>query len=844
MFKKLLFLMTFFFLVGSTFAQKPVNIQLVGTVQGFINKDRLIGVTIYLMQNDRTINKTFTDNYGNYTITGIINPQEDIDLLISKPGFVPKKVLFDLKTLKISRPNQTTLQLLEDLTVELYDQKQGVDLSFARIGYAEKFYWDQPSFTVKPDEKQKKDLDEKVKKAYEANKNAATTATYQNKAKQALDRKEYQKAVQYYDTALVMVPRDSITTVRRNEVVKIIEDLKKEEDNKKEFDRLKTAGDLAFADKKWNDAETNYLGAQKITPTDTYVKSQIGKIAAERQKEQESAKNKSAYDKAISDAVALVVKKSYNEAIEKYKFALTLQPEKKEFIDGEILKVKNKMADTALEVVVLKELKTAAEFLNKNKLDDAITQYKATEKTITGFTDPNLVTKYSKEINDGLQKVRDKKNSEEETYQSQLTKAQENYNKGRNFYSVAKTILNSDPMKSKSTVPQVVELKEKITKMEAYYSERDKTYQTVAAKKDNESIEQLTVLLNNSVFQQKIASTNEKAQLQKSIDSLKALKPVVAVTPPKNTPPPTPPTTKLAAPGELVAGPEPQSVFNDLYETFEKRKAQPLDQQQGYKDRIEFERQYEAALVATRQEEEKTRLYNFKDNKDVLARQVGNELEKNQYELENRKLLTEIAAEKRDVEARLDQAKTADIITSWKDKTDYHNIIYQEEIAKQYQAQVKSIDKNKDENEMKARQINSDEEVRQAQIEKGVEKLNYARYKQDSLAKTEQEVRGYQIQKMMDYKSEIVASENNLTDENGVPFERNKMTEKVYQIKNSAGEVITVIVRRVVVDNNGHGVVFEQITSDSGRTHYTRNGAPVPDFVWFNDSTGINVIQR
>jgi hypothetical protein len=70
------------------------------------------------------------------------------------------------------------------------------------------------------------------------------------------------------------------------------------------------------------------------------------------------------------------------------------------------------------------------------------------------------------------------------------------------------------------------------------------------------------------------------------------------------------------------------------------------------------------------------------------------------------------------------------------------------------------------------------------------------------------------------------------------------MTERVYKIKNADDYVIKVIVRRVVVDKNGFGVVYEQITNDVGFNSYTKNGAQVPDFIWFNESTGGNVIEK
>ena len=62
------------------------------------------------------------------------------------------------------------------------------------------------------------------------------------------------------------------------------------------------------------------------------------------------------------------------------------------------------------------------------------------------------------------------------------------------------------------------------------------------------------------------------------------------------------------------------------------------------------------------------------------------------------------------------------------------------------------------------------------------------------------------IQQIAGSRVELKTTPNYLKDENGVLFPNNSLTEKTYQIKNKEGFVTKVIVRRVVVDPNGHGV--------------------------------------
>ena len=70
------------------------------------------------------------------------------------------------------------------------------------------------------------------------------------------------------------------------------------------------------------------------------------------------------------------------------------------------------------------------------------------------------------------------------------------------------------------------------------------------------------------------------------------------------------------------------------------------------------------------------------------------------------------------------------------------------------------------------------------------------------------------------------------------------MTEVIYKIKNLEGFVTTIVLRRVVVDENGYGVVYEQTTNENGKSFFTQNGQRITETIWFNQSTGKNVIKK
>ena len=844
----LFFLSTFY--TSISFSQATsVTISLDGSINNFVTDAKLFGVTIYMMQNERTLSKSITDNFGNYSISGKVNILEPIDLLISKPGFISKKVLFDIATLKINknRADATTLELVEELIIELYELRPGVDLNFAKIGYAEKFTWDQPSFIVKPDTKTKDEIEKKVVEAYEKAEINNASKKFIVEAEKANNKKDYVRALAYYDSALVVAPKDTLIIKNRAATNLNLQAQKAEEVKRKDYTIFKEAGDAAFKNGNWALAEAKYAEAAKLYPTEQYIKDQVQKITLEKQKETDAAKNKVNYEKAIQEANTFVASKKYNEAIAKFTQALSFQPNQKAFIDSEIAKLKVEQSDAALEEIIKKDLKTANDLLSKSKLDDAIKTYRTTEPTISKFSNQALIDKYSKEIKDGIQNVQAKKDTEDQLYRAQLAKAQENFEKGKDFYSVAKNILNSDPMKSKINEPEVLELKDKINRMEAYYIEKQKAYKTVADKKNEEALSNLNTAIKNYVITKRIAPIAEKAQLQKSIDSLSAFTKtktsnstaIASTTPNAST------SVKLSAPGEIVTGKDPSlAAYNDMFATTERTKAQPLAYQQNVKDNVDYTNYFNNTVIAARQEEEKSRVLVFTNNSELIQKDVKSDAIKIQYQQEDVKFQAEKEIEFKNAESKLLQEKLSKRIDDWKDNTDYLKIETDKKIQEQYVNQIATIDRNKAQSQLIKEGVYNDLIARQDQQQLKIESVQYGSFKKDSIERQNQEARSYQVQFLKDYTDTKILTANNLIDENGVPFEKNKMTERVYKIKNADDYVIKVIVRRVVVDKNGHGVVYEQITNDVGMNSYTRDGAQVPDFIWFNESTGENILEK
>jgi hypothetical protein len=79
---------------------------------------------------------------------------------------------------------------------------------------------------------------------------------------------------------------------------------------------------------------------------------------------------------------------------------------------------------------------------------------------------------------------------------------------------------------------------------------------------------------------------------------------------------------------------------------------------------------------------------------------------------------------------------------------------------------------------------------------------------------------------------------NYLKNDSGQCFPWNAMTELVYTYEDAYGFEIGKVVRRVVVNAQGYGVVYEQTVNESGTSSFTLNGQPITENIWLHDSNG------
>ena len=554
---RLVIFLLFFGFQSMVIGQTPVLIKLEGTVQDFVTGQKLYGATVNVIQNESSVSRVITDIKGNYYVSAKVNPAQIMAVVVAFNGYMTKKLSFDLKTI-VPKVNATNgVMLIDQLPLQLYVIRPNVDLNFTKEGYAEKFVWDQAIYKAIPDAQLKADMDKKVKDLYKIAKDKEKLKAYVASADLSVSRKEFDKAVKYYDSALVVSPTDVGIIDKKKAVQTIIDINESEAKRKKEFDKFKLDGDAAFAANNWKLAEQQFKLADQQIPKDTYIIGKLTKIKENIELEAKNAANKAQYDKTMQAFSTLNTAKKYDEALVKLAEAMKLQPNEKDKVEAEIAKIKAIKEDAATEIEVKKLLKSAGDNYTQKKYDLSIDLYKKADLNIAKFKKQSLIDQYSKELQNGMKKVMDWKTSQEQIYKDQLAKANENFTKGPKFYSVAKTILNSDPMKSRQNEPSVIELKEKIGKMEAYYAQRKAAYATVKSKNNEMALKELKDVQNLAISNISSMPATELPQLQKSIDSLINLTKAVAPIGTKTTPSVKEDVivgTQLKAPGERSKG--------------------------------------------------------------------------------------------------------------------------------------------------------------------------------------------------------------------------------------------------------------------------------------------------
>ena len=684
MIRKILFFFLLFLSFTRFYSQKDLSISLQGKVQNKENKENLFGATLYLMDKDVFISKSVSLSNGTFLLTAKIPRSDTYDLIVSKNGFILKKILIDLSSLDFEREYQNNIPLKKDMNINLYSQSLYPNINNSDSFYSEKYNWSRNDKKLIIDENYLIQAEEKLKQS---------------------------------NTPIAKVIIDSAAIKIQDETIIL-----------------------------------NLTGILKQAKS--YSKEKNLKLSIEK----------------------------YNEA--------------------ELLS--SKLSNSNSNQLFISALKA-----EKSKLLEA-------------------------------------KNSEDLVFNSQLIKANEYFLLGQNGYAKAKLILRTDPMRGRVNDPKVIDLTDKINQMESYFNMKKTAYLLVKSKKKNqEAITSLKITQEKAILNQKIIPQNELVQLKKSIDSLEnIINPMLSLIPKKVIPASTQDQgTILLAPGEIHTG-KNSDAYKDILLNKEKKENAATYKMEIIKNDLEYTTNFKSSINASQSQDAQVEINEIKNDIDSILSNEQKNSEQRQYQMQE-----QIATLNQDINERNLSviAQNELIITEISEKKNQLDITQKklnDENSERLEKQMDAIQINKDRILIIEQERHDSEEDRYLKQQKTINKLDYAHYQKDSILKAEIDPRSTKIQKMKDYQKYYETTPNYLKNEDGVLYEKNKMTEVIYKIKNLQGYVSSVVLRRVVVDTNGYGVVYEQTTNESGKNSFTRNGLPITETIWFNESTGLNVVKK
>lgn len=524
------------------------------------------------------------------------------------------------------------------------------------------------------------------------------------------------------------------------------------------------------------------------------------------------------------------------------KLKLSNKPIAKVIIDSAAIKIQDETIISNLTDI----LKQAKSYSKEKNLKLSIEKYNEAESLSTKLSNSSSNQLYISSLKAEKSKLLEVKNSEDLVFNSQLIKANEYFAQGQYGYAKAKLILRTDPMRGRINDPKVIELTDKINQMESYLSMKKTAYLLVKSKKKNqEAITSLKITQEKAILNQTIIPQNELAQLKKSIDSLEnIINPMSALIPKKIIPASTQDQgTILLAPGEIHTG-KNSDAYKDIFINKEKKDNAATYKMEINKNDLEYTTNFISTITASQGQDAQVQINEIKNDIDSILSDEQKNNEQRQYQMQKQIATLNQDINERNLSVIAQNELIATEIGEKKNQLDITQKKLNDENSERLEKQMDAIQINKDRILIIEQERHDTEEDRLAEQQKMINKLDYAHYQKDSILKAEIDSRSTKIQKMKDYQKYYETTPNYLKNEAGVLYEKNKMTEVIYKIKNLQGYVSSVVVRRIVVDTNGYGVVYEQTTNESGKNSFTRNGLPITETIWFNESTGLNVVKK
>ncbi len=491
----------------------------------------------------------------------------------------------------------------------------------------------------------------------------------------------------------------------------------------------------------------------------------------------------------------------------------------------------NKQIDESIGIA----LKNANELNSKDNYDLAIAAYKKTELLISALLDVNKKNMKLDEVKEHIAEVEQKRKDKDKLYKDAIIKVTAAIDEGPKTFYVADDLFSKEPLKAKSNEKEIIDLKSRYALVKNYFKDKNIKLKTVWLTDSIKAYQAIKEIYNLALTSK--VSQNELKKVMVSMDSLSSI-----ISPKKLKIDSNSSGTILTAPGILVDSSNANASFQRLEFTrlsIEKGKSTYLV---DLKNDIELEAYFRNMQQEVIRNESATAIQNLLTENDVINQLKNNESNLRAEALKALVQENDYIIYQRELAATLMHESAASIIQSDKNKMDVY-LLKEKEREDSIHALAQQILKaNMNAIDLKNSELGKANDLSASNLQVAKNKVELEIYRRDSLSKVSKELTAKMLVDQSNQVESGVRNPNYIRDEKGVCFPWNAVTEKIYELKNASGFVVAVIIRKVVVDQYGYGVVFEHTRNEKGISSFTLNGSIITEFIWFNQSNGSGVI--
>ncbi|MFM7594869.1 MAG: hypothetical protein ACKO4Y_01690 [Flavobacteriales bacterium] len=380
------------------------------------NKRVIAGVSIYLIQNQQTLVSSLSDEKGEYLLSASVSKKEPLVIQCSKPGFLTRKVVVDLKDLVL--PKKTTeiiIRLSDSINFDLMPLNPMVSFTVGERDYAERLTWKENELKCVTDQVYKKNYSDSLHKRITDEEGRQLIAIFKRKSSEFEQVKNYTMAIQYMDSAAKKATSYQLTDTTIDRTKQRLQTAQtaqlKEIAKQQDIDSLFQAGDSLLALLKWNDAKIPYTAVLKLDPNSLKAQNKLNSIAGLKKEEDDRAKEIATFYKNRRDCNGKVTNNKYKEALIVLQKSSSLTKIPQSFKDGikvtqdsinVLLGTQKLNEEVNVSVASVRKLVTA-----KGSLPGFEEAVQKTQRLLSNLTDSKKIAEVNKALDDIIKQATD-----------------------------------------------------------------------------------------------------------------------------------------------------------------------------------------------------------------------------------------------------------------------------------------------------------------------------------------------------------------------------------------------------------------------------------------------------